>query len=146
MNILSINGTCITNKDCIAKQLKEMADTCLACVKESATNTCDVDITKYVSHTIIWVAVICAGAYLLSKLIASIHATRIEKKKREWDKEDRLSKQESEAWNMKLQWLKGKDEKKTKGEIKDTEEWGKHYLTEIDKYISKFEKRISKDK
>ena len=103
---LSINDTVVTNSNSIAKQFKEMTETCLACAKESATNICDVDIAKQVSTTVIAVAAICAAAYLLSKLIAFWQTSRHEKRKREWDKEDKLTKLESEAWSMKLEWLK----------------------------------------
>ena len=106
MNILSINDTCITNKDCIAKQLKEMTDTCLAYSKESATNTCDVDIANSVSTTVIVVVAICAGAYLLSKLIAFWQTSRQSKRKRKWEEEDKDRKQKSELLSMKLELLK----------------------------------------
>lgn len=119
--IMELNDSIMLN-DSIIKKLTESADICLVNLNKTATNCCDVDIAKYVSRTVILGAAICAACYVIAKLIACIHASRLEKKKREWDKEDRLCKQESEAWAMKLQWLKDKQ--------KDD------YVSKIDEYIS----------
>lgn len=164
MNILSINDTCITNKDCIAKQLKEMTDTCLAYAKESATNTCDVDIANSVSTTVIVVVAICAGAYLLSKLIAFWQTSRQSKRKREWDNEDKDRKQKSDLLYMKLEMMKalcnktekvgGSEQKNEKGSEQKYEKMlkpsddkdVKNYLAELNNYGNDLPLKSKNDK
>lgn len=122
--ILEMSNTTVLNDSMVGK-LTVSADTCLLNLNKTATNCCNANIAKYVSLTIIMVAAICAVCYLIAKLIANNHASRFDKRKREWDKEDKLNKQKSEAWAMKLQWLK--ENKKS------------DYVSEINKYIFEIE-------
>lgn len=80
---------------------------CEACAKMGrCTNCCDVKITESIMSGIALIVAICAGGYIVVKLIDVCSKACQERRKKKWEKEEADRKRDMELLDKKLDKLK----------------------------------------
>lgn len=105
------------------------------CTNEAVTNCKDVEIAQAICCAIIWVTAIIAGGLILWKLIDHHAKKKVDKRKREWDVEDKTLKLKSDLLDKYLDFLKDQTKGKEFVTMEEFEKQRKSFADGLTEYL-----------